>query len=87
MLNDPDLGLIKLVCVVFFFLPLKSLRIWVNEIFWKAKLSSLPPSLFLKHGGDASVYAELRRSERIPAAAFRGTSFVYSHCATFKLQM
>lgn len=80
MLNDPDLGLIKLVCV--FFLPLKSLRIWVNEIFWKAKLSSLPRSLF-----QGSVYAELRRSERIPAAAFHGTSFVYSHCATFKLQM
>lgn len=82
MLNDPDLGLIKLVCV--FFLPLKSPRIRVNEIFWKAKLSSLPPSLF---ESAASVYVELQGSECIPAAAFHGTSFVYSHCATFKLQM
>lgn len=57
--------------------------------FPEGKLESLPLSLF-KQGGDASIYTpflERKRSEYITAAAFHGTSFVYSRCATFKLQM
>lgn len=46
---------------LFFFLPLKSLRIWVNEIFWKAKLSSFSSesreamALFTRSSGGASA--------------------------------